>query len=92
MLLDALVSKGMEAAEAAVVVSNDSDLVFPIKRLRQIGVPVGVINPHPDRPSSEMLQVATFYRQVKPRQVLACRFSPELRDAAGAFEIPSRWR
>lgn len=41
LLLDALSS----AADAVVVVSNDSDLAFPIKAVRD-RVPVGLVNPH----------------------------------------------
>ena len=32
--------------DAAVVVSNDSDLAMPIARLRELGFPIGVLNPH----------------------------------------------
>lgn len=89
MILDALVAE--PAVEAAVLVSNDSDLVFPVKRLRREGVPVGVINPHPKRPSGELASVASFYRKVKPGKVAACQMPDQLEDERGDFAIPDRW-
>lgn len=43
LLLDVLLRK----VTAAVVVSNDSDLAFPVARAREL-VPVGVVNPSPN--------------------------------------------
>jgi len=44
LLVDVLTHK----VDAAVIVSNDSDLRFPIQFTRGM-VPVGVVNPSPDR-------------------------------------------
>jgi hypothetical protein len=52
--------------EAAVVISNDSDLVVPIKLVRdELRLPVGVVNPRDQRPSWELRQVSTFYRNIR---------------------------
>ena len=42
MLLDLLYQR----VTAAIVISNDSDLAFPVARAREL-VPVGVVNPSP---------------------------------------------
>lgn len=47
LLLDALSG----TMDAAVVVSNDSDLALPIRMLRERGVPLGTVDPRPGRPS-----------------------------------------
>lgn len=38
-----------DAYDAAIVVSNDSDLALPVTLLREQGLPLGVINPHRNR-------------------------------------------
>jgi hypothetical protein len=89
MILDAFVAN--PPIEAAVVVSNDSDLLFPIKTLRKKGIPVGVLNPHPEKPSGEMQDNASFYRLVEASKVLGAQFPLEMEDDAGVFPIPDRW-
>jgi uncharacterized LabA/DUF88 family protein len=89
LLLDALVAD--EPVEAAVLISNDSDQVFPLKKLKQAGIHVGIVNPHPRRPSGALADIARFYRQVKPGQVTASQLPRRLEDAGGVFEMPERW-
>jgi hypothetical protein len=49
--------------EAAVVISNDSDLMLPIMIVTQEPhLPVGLLNPHP-RFSVKLSKVATFKRR-----------------------------
>jgi hypothetical protein len=88
LLLDALVTKEIEAA---IVVSNDSDLVFPVKTLRSEGFPVGILNPHPERPGAELRDIASFYRLAKVSKVLAAQMPEEITDEHGAFHCPPRW-
>ena len=59
LLLDAAVGD----CETAVVMTNDSDLVEPIRLAQShFGVPVGVVNPHPARYRSRSLKdAATFF-------------------------------
>jgi NYN domain-containing protein len=89
LLLDALVHD--DPPEAAIVVSNDSDLTFPIKFLLGRGMPVGVLNPHPERPSGDFHQAATWYRLAKASKVRAAQYSHEITDGGGTFCCPSRW-
>jgi NYN domain len=51
--------------EAAVVVSNDSDLALPIQIVTQeLGLPVGLLNPH-ERFSVQLSRVATFKKKIR---------------------------
>ena len=77
--------------EVAAVVSNDSDLVEPIRLVREkLGLPVGIINPHKN-PSRELVKVASFYKQVRDGALRASQFPDQLRDAAGVITKPSDW-
>jgi hypothetical protein len=60
--------------EATVVISNDSDLKVPIELARvELGLVVGVVNPHPPARRSRALQ-PTFWRQVRARQLQRSQF------------------
>lgn len=87
LLLDAF----RRDCELAAVVTNDSDLREPINVVRkELGVPVGVINPHPRHRRSRALQ-GTFLRQL-PRTVLGtCQLPPVLKDSWGTFTRPESW-
>ena len=64
--------------EAAVIVSNDSDLVPPIEIVRrELGLPVGVFNPHPTT-SHALARAASFYRPVRAGVVAASQFPDEV--------------
>jgi hypothetical protein len=69
------------AFEAAVVISNDSDLTTPIELVtRDLGLPVGVVNPHamnPDsRQSRQLRRVASFLKEVRPGGFESASFHP----------------
>jgi uncharacterized LabA/DUF88 family protein len=56
--------------DIAVIVSNDSDLTFPIEHVkRHLGKIIGIINPH-KRPSRELLE----FLQIRPSE-RACSMS-----------------
>jgi uncharacterized LabA/DUF88 family protein len=77
--------------DIAVIVSNDSDLVFPIEHVkRHLGKTVGIVNPH-QRPSRELLAVANFFKSVRPPVLAACQFPDKLTDAQGDFHKPPAW-
>lgn len=77
--------------EAAVVVSNDSDLVEPISVVRrEFGLTVGVLNPH-ERPARDLLRVASFYKPLRKGLLQACQFPPTLVDAHGEITKPKGW-
>jgi len=77
--------------EVAVLLTNDSDLLEPVKMVRyELGLPVGIINPHP-RPSQVLVQHASFRRQIRQGVLAASQFPPTLIDAIGTFHKPSQW-
>jgi hypothetical protein len=77
--------------EVAVVISNDSDLKLPIEVAQsELGIIVGVLNPHPPARRSRALQ-PTFFKQIRPSALGACQFPPVLTDARGEIRKPARW-
>lgn len=75
--------------ELAVVISNDSDLVTPIRIARErFGLTVGVLNPHPSR-SRTLAAAADFYRPIRRGPLSAAQFPDRMRDSAGAFAKPA---
>jgi hypothetical protein len=81
--------------ELAVVISNDSDLKEPVRLVREeLGAPVGVLNPHPQRSwtlSPRKLQDGSFFKPIR-RSVLAdCQFPDRIKDRRGFLRKPKRW-
>jgi uncharacterized LabA/DUF88 family protein len=77
--------------ELAVVVSNDTDLVEPIRLVRQeLGLPVGILNPH-KHPSHPLKQCATFTKRIRASHLRRSQFPNTLADASGTFHKPSSW-
>jgi hypothetical protein len=91
-LASMLLADGFRADyEVAVVLSNDSDLVLPIKIVtRELGFPVGLLNPH-KRFSVELQKVATFQKQIRKGVLAASQFPPTLTDANGTITKPPGW-
>ena len=77
--------------ECAVIVSNDSDLVEPIKVIRNsLHKPVGVLYPH-RRVSRELRQHATFVKPIRRGVLTSSQFPETLEDDRGRFRKPTRW-
>lgn len=77
--------------DIAVVVSNDSDLLEPIRIVRsELGKQVGILNPHP-RPSQVLLPHIDFIKQIRHGVLAASQFPPVLTDAAGTIHRPAAW-
>jgi hypothetical protein len=77
--------------EAAVVMSNDSDLVQPIKIVQsELGLPVGLLNPHP-KFAYELAQVAAFRKPIRKGVLAACQLPNTLQDARGTITKPRQW-
>jgi hypothetical protein len=77
--------------EVAVVVSNDSDLKEPIERVRfDLGIPVGIINPHPPGRRSHDLH-PTFFKQIRESALRKSQFPATMQDSQGTFTKPARW-
>lgn len=87
LLLDAF----KKDCETAVVISNDSDLKLPIEVAQhELGLVVGVINPHPPKKRSHALQ-PTFFKQIRESALKSCQFPAILTDSVGSFQKPSTW-
>ncbi len=79
LLLDAF----KKDCNVAVVISNDSDLKLPIEVAQdELGLRVGVVNPHPPSRRSRALQ-PTFFKQIRSTALDACQFPPVLLPAPG---------
>lgn len=87
--------------EAAIVITGDSDLVTPIRMVReQLKKPVGVLNPQrlsgpncrPVRHSAGLQHAASFYQNgVSWNQLLNAQFPATLTDSHGTFTKPAGW-
>jgi len=78
--------------QAAILITNDSDLVEPIKIVRnELDLPVGVLNPRPATPSHELRKFATFVKPIRQGVLAASQFPTTLKDATGTFHKPPRW-
>lgn len=77
--------------EAAIVLSNDSDLVLPIRIVREeLDLPVGILNPHA-RFSVELSREAAFRRSIRTGNLKAAQFPDTLEDEHGTITRPARW-
>lgn len=77
--------------DAAVLVTNDSDLLEPVRVVRQqLGLTVGIISPH-TRPSRTLVQHATFMKTIRAGVLRASQFANPLTDARGVFHKPDAW-
>jgi uncharacterized LabA/DUF88 family protein len=80
-----------DRCDTAVVISNDSDLAEPIRVAEQeLGVRVGVVNPHPAKRRSRALQ-STFFKQLRQSVLASCQLPPVVHDAEGRVSKPGRW-
>ncbi len=77
--------------ELAVVVSNDSDLLLPIRFVvEELGKPVGLLNPQ--KHISVVLQPhVTFIKHIRAGVLTNSQFPPTLTDSHGAFSKPASW-
>jgi hypothetical protein len=90
LLLDAF----NQDCDLAVVVSNDSDLEAPIRVvMTELGIPVGLLNPHPPwSRSRDLLNLSpAFFKQIRPNAVKGSQFPETLSDANGTFRRPAGW-
>ncbi len=90
--------------DAAIVVSNDSDLAMPIALLRAQGLPIGVVNPHRN-PTPLLwprgLGLPHFGRRVEVTDLAACQMPDPITDEDGTvlvtrsgatIRMPAAWR
>lgn len=89
------------AYDVAVVVSDDSDLIEPIRIVRQeLGLKVGVLNPRQvvnpisskKRTSRELRKVSSFYRHIDPAHLPHCLLPDIVLDRdGGTITKPPAW-
>lgn len=78
--------------EAALIISNDSDLKESIRIVRrELGKVVGVFTPHRDKPSVQLKNTASFFREIPVKALRESLFPDELVDGRGAFRKPAGW-
>lgn len=81
----------MDRFDVAVVVSNDSDLLGPIKIVRnELGKKVGILNPQKN-PSRAILPHIDFIKQIRSGALGASQFPATMQDAKGQFTKPAGW-
>lgn len=77
--------------EMAVLVTNDSDLLEPIKVVRyELNLPVGLLNPH-KKPSRALLPHVAFVKQIRKGVLAASQFPAAMTDKQGNFHKPASW-
>lgn len=77
--------------DQAVVVSNDSDLLMPVRFVREkYGKRVGILNPH-KRQSRVLAQEANFVRPIRVGAIAKSQFPVVLNDDTGEFRRPTAW-
>lgn len=77
--------------DVAVVVTNDSDLLEPVRIIQsELGKPVGILNPQ-KHPSMVLKNEARFFKNIRRSALAGSQFPPELKDARGTFWKPPSW-
>ena len=77
--------------EAAVLITNDSDLAEPVRIVAQeLVLPVGILKPHQFH-SRELRQYATFSKRIRQGDLAACQFPRTVTDRKGTFAKPTGW-
>ena len=77
--------------EVAIVVSNDTDLVEPIRIVRdKFRKPIGVLSPFRNV-SWPLRNASTFYRSIRPGALRTSLFPSTLKDANGTITKPPTW-
>lgn len=75
----------------AVVVSNDSDLVEPIRMVRaSLNLKVGILNPD-KKPAQDLRGIADFSQTARHDPLGACRFASTRTDERGTIVKPAGW-
>jgi len=77
--------------EVAAIITNDSDLLEPVRIVRQeLNLPIGILNPHQHH-SAALKSQATFMKRIRQSDVAACQFPTIMKDSKGQFHKPSVW-
>lgn len=78
--------------EVAVIISNDSDLLEPIKIVRnELGKIVGTFSPYKAQRKGLLQQSSSFTRVIRKGALEASQFPVRLTDGGGEFHKPDTW-
>lgn len=85
--------------DVALVISNDSDLILPVRKVRELGLVVGVAAPvynggrHPQQALVAEAHFTAHIARNRTKLLRESQFPPVIRDAAGAEIIrkPPEW-
>jgi uncharacterized LabA/DUF88 family protein len=78
--------------ERAVVISNDSDLVTPIKIVvSELNIPITIISPF-NRNNLQLKSVSSDIKQIRSGLLQVSQFEHILTDDVGEFTIPENWK
>ncbi|MGH3983222.1 MAG: NYN domain-containing protein [Pseudonocardiaceae bacterium] len=79
-------------ADTFVLISNDSDLMEPIRLVRQeLGYRVGIVNPHQVISRALQRTQPSFTKQIRQGVLAASQFPAKLSDAHGTITKPATW-
>lgn len=82
----------LDRFDIGVVISNDSDLLAPIRLIRsELGKKVGVLNPQKN-PSRAILPHVDFFKQIRSGVLRDSQFPDTLTDKHGTITKPPRWK
>lgn len=77
--------------ELALIVSNDSDLLSAIQIVQNdLGLKVGVLNPHKNQ-SQSLMKEAFFFKNIRKGILKGSQFPQTMKDSRGAFYKPVDW-
>lgn len=80
--------------DVAAVVTNDSDLVEPVRIVRdELKKTIIILGPNPDpkRASSQLTAAATAFKPIREGALRASQFPGTLIDAVGTISKPASW-
>ena len=78
--------------DVAVLVTNDSDLLEPIKMVRQhLGLQVGILCPNTKTSRVLLPPTVSFLKRIRAGVLSSCQFPDQMKDGAGLFRKPATW-
>lgn len=79
--------------DLAVMLGNDSDLVTPLRMVKEeFGTRIGLINPHPRDASRALQQIGvSFIKPVRKGVLASSQFPPKVRVGRGVVARPASW-
>jgi len=78
--------------KAAILITNDSDLVEPIRIVRnELNLRVGILNPYVKSPSMKLRKNVDFMKPIRKGALANSQFPNSLTDRIGKFHKPKEW-